>query len=144
MEESAETDSDNHPNQVDDENILMERVEKEVCEITNDAETQTFLNPIQLSDINQSSYEEVTFDDMELYDLSKGEPINDLSLKIGGDEYPRYSCACHKLNLAIRHALAKHNTVCSIIRRINKSNAHIRRSINLARNFRLKKCRLRL
>ncbi|RNA20817.1 hypothetical protein BpHYR1_007311 [Brachionus plicatilis] len=31
--------------------------------------------------------------------------------KTNSDFYPKYSCACYKLNLAIRHALTKHNSV---------------------------------
>ncbi|CAF1096334.1 unnamed protein product, partial [Brachionus calyciflorus] len=82
---------DNVTNQTIDENNMMERVEREIAKF--------------LMMLNQN--------DTEIYDLSKGEPINDLALKIGSNEYPRYSCACHKLNYAIRHALAKHCTVCS-------------------------------
>jgi hypothetical protein len=30
------------------------------------------------------------------------QPVLQLELKIGSNEIPRFSCACHKLNLAIR------------------------------------------
>ncbi|CAF0896779.1 unnamed protein product [Brachionus calyciflorus] len=79
----------------------------------------------------------------EFNDLNRGQPLRDLELIIGSDVVPRFSCECHKLNLAIRKALTTQNTVCSIIRRINKSNTEIRRRVNLNRTFRLKKCRLR-
>ena len=53
-------------------------------------------------------------------------------------------CACHKMNLAIRKAIKQHSTLCSILRILNKSNTHFRKSCKFSHVFRSKKCRVRL
>jgi hypothetical protein len=78
------------------------------------------------------------------YDLTKGKPITDLNIKLGSSDLPRFSCACHKLNLSIRHAITKHKYFINIIKKINTSNKKIRRVIKLSKVFNDKRCRLRL
>ncbi|CAF0713084.1 unnamed protein product [Brachionus calyciflorus] len=124
--------------------VEFSNVQMEVTEITNEINSLTFTSNISFDVKNESSIEEIELDFERFYDLNKGQPINNLTLKIGSNELPRFSCSCHKLNLAVRHAMESHITICNIIRRINNSNSHIRRSINLNRSFRIKKCRLRL
>jgi hypothetical protein len=57
---------------------------------------------------------------------------------------PRFSCANHKLNLAVRHAIKMHQPLCNALKALNSANAHVRRCIQLNSVFRMKKCRLRL
>jgi hypothetical protein len=43
--------------------------------------------------------------DEKPYDLTIGEIISDLVIRLGSDEIPRASCACHKANLAVRKSI---------------------------------------
>lgn len=78
------------------------------------------------------------------YDYSKGSPIKNLKIKLGSSDLPRFCCACHKLNLAFRHAIESHGAICKILSKINSSNATIRISVKLNNVFAEKKCRLRI
>jgi hypothetical protein len=124
----------------------MENLDEELNNITEDINSIDFGETINLVEnpqqINFETVNDVNFEDE--YNLLKGRPIDKLELKIGAKTVPRHSCACHKLNLAIRHSIARHPQLCRILRTLAKSNAHIRRSIKLSRVFRKKKCRLRL
>jgi hypothetical protein len=71
-------------------------------------------------------------------------PIRNLRIKLGSFDIPRFCCACHKLNLAVRHAIESHGSICKILSKINSSNATIRRSVRLNNVFAEKKCRLRI
>ena len=120
------------------------QVVAEVVQITNEVNSIEFEQIVEISQTNQSNVEEIDYDFDQHYDLSRGTPMTNLEIRLGSSILPRYSCACHKLDLAIRHALEKHLTVCNIIRRLSNSNSHIRRCINLNRNFRINKARLRI
>ena len=82
--------------------------------------------------------------DDNLYDLRKGTLIRDLRIKISSNYLPRFSCACHKINIAVRKAIASHDKLCNILRELNIKNKVIRRSIKLSKIFRKKKSKLRL
>lgn len=85
-----------------------------------------------------------SFDFDNYYDLNRGQPIKTLSIKIGSNELPRFQCANHKLNLAIRRAIDLNDGIKEVIRLVNASNAHVRRSVQLNRVFRENKSRLRI
>lgn len=67
-----------------------------------------------------------------------------LDIRMGDDQIPRFSCACHKLNIAIRWAIEKQRTVSRALARLNSANVDIRRPGQLGEPFRIAKCRLRL
>lgn len=128
--------------------------ENELREIKKDLEKVTFSPYVEVIPISSThSTEEIlnnssnnTYNpvfDLE-YDFARGQPINHLELIIGSNIIPRHSCACHKLNLVVRHAITRHFPLCQILRELNQSNSHVRKSIELTRVFSDKKCRLRL
>ena len=57
---------------------------------------------------------------------------------------PRFSCSCHKLNLAIKHAINNQKYLLEIIKKLNESNSTIRNTIMINRIFRDLKCRPKL
>ena len=85
----------------------------------------------------------VNLDPIEEYDLSKGQNLTNQYFEIEVNKIPRFSCACHKANLAVRHAISMH-LISDDLKLLNKANAHIRRSINLNKNFVHNKARLRI
>lgn len=70
--------------------------------------------------------------------------VQDFQINLGTSTLPRFSCACHKLNLVIRHAIEKNAEIQSVVLQLNRANDHIRRTVCLATLFREKKCLLRL
>lgn len=68
---------------------------------------------------------------------------NKLELEIGSSKIPRFCCACHKLNLAIREAIEGHEQLSSILATCNALSAEVRRSIKKSQPFRKMRCMLR-
>jgi len=63
--------------------------------------------------------------------IFKSNQIDELNLQIGGNEIIRFSCACHKLNVSIRHAINLHDDFQLLLATLNKSSSHIRNTIKL-------------
>jgi hypothetical protein len=127
--------------------IDHDMVDEEVNNIEEEEEEDNVIsseNATPVSNEHLQNEEEINFDYDQYYDTSRGQPIENLDLTIGSNRIPRYSCANHKLNLAVRHALETHQVICRLIRRITRHNSHIRNCINLNRTFRINKARLRL
>jgi len=80
---------------------------------------------------------------IEEYDLSKGQTLTNQFFEIEINKIPRFSCACHKANLAVRHAISMHQ-ISEDLQLLNSANVHIRKSINLNKVFVHKKARLRI
>ncbi len=64
-------------------------------------------------------------------------------IQIGTDKLPRFSCANHKLNLAIRGAIGCNQTITSDLKKLNQYVNKVRRSHNMNRIFQNYRCRLR-
>ncbi len=72
------------------------------------------------------------------------QPFEKLMINFGSSEIPRFSCANHNLNLAVRAAIAIDIEFTQMLKDLNKANAHVRRSITLNNAFKTQKCKLRL
>lgn len=130
----------------------LSALDQEVEEIIKDVKALAFtneikiLNNMQMDAANQNGLEltilEQDNSDEETY---AAQPINTSEIKFFEKKSnKRLACACHKLNLVIRGAIKKCNELKRIISILNKSNDHIRRSIELSRVFTNLKCRLRM
>lgn len=114
--------------QESDSRILdFDDLQNELEEIKKDANSVTFNNVVHIRNITQNSQtgsdiveENLAFDD---YDRNKGTPIENLNINLGSDDIPRFSCGCHKLNLAIRKAIKAHKPLVNILSKLNKANA---------------------
>lgn len=93
-----------------------------------------------LSGNNIEPYENVV-DETE-YDLSKHELLKDLELEIGSNKYPRFNCAAHKINLAVRKAVESSNYLTEMIRKCSIFITNLRKSKHRYRQFKEKKCTL--
>jgi hypothetical protein len=85
-------------------------------------------------------------DERESEDTSEEEEIENeaFELEIESSKFPRYSCACHKVNRAIVRAFKEHEKVIHDMRKLNTFITSTRRDSELAKAFRAKKCKLRL
>ena len=57
---------------------------------------------------------------------------------------PRISCGNHKINLAVKNAIKRHETMRIQIRKLNIWVTKIRKSVELTKVFANSRCRLRL
>lgn len=122
-------------------------VDSEVTESIDDVHTIQFSNKLQfngryLDEIRDQVGNEVV-DISNQYSVENELLFEDLEITIGDNKITRYSCACHKLNIAVRHAISQHS-LSDILKSLNSSNRTIRKVIELNSVFRNKKCRLRL
>ena len=106
------------------------------------------LNGEEIDDV--LSVTEEYLDDNSEYDIDEEspedlEPISSkcFNIKLGTDSVPRYSCACHKANIAVRKAIKKCPSLCKNLAKLSRFAAKIRRSNILSKIFQLKKTRLR-
>lgn len=143
--------------EIDEEQLGFDCLETDIIESNTDANSVTFNNIIQTSNQNNLDDENDSdgqadpivssaFDNIEheLFDQNLGKPISKLNINLGTDDLPRYQCADHKLDIAVKTAIKMHPELTKIIQILNKSNNHFKRVCKLSKIFRKKKCRLRL
>ena len=153
-EEETNEESHSNENEINDLEIQdFDDLETDIVEINSDENEIQYSSVMEndsndANDLNDSNSEDETsdieFNFEEEYDLENNQIIKELNIKLGSDEIPRYQCANHKLDLVARKAIKFHRRLTEITRKLNKSNAHCRKTIKLSKVFRKKKCRLRL
>ncbi|RNA27693.1 zinc finger BED domain-containing 4-like [Brachionus plicatilis] len=110
IEDSSEYDENGHLERIrtaDEEGMDFE---EELVEVINYFENKQYQNQINIIErINSRLNESVSYDEVDEYEqYSFGhEPIRSLNITIGSDDIPRFSCECHKNNIAVRLAISK-------------------------------------
>lgn len=66
--------------------------------------------------------------------------LKDLSIKLGTYELPRFSCAAHKMNIAVRRAITSHKPLSKMLKKLSAFSAKIKHSIDLSKVHLSKKC----
>lgn len=108
----------------------FQEYDKEIDSLIQDS-SLSFRNPVGFS--QESTSRPGVFDDeLKLFEIELGSCL-----------IPRYSCACHKLNLTVREAIANNHELSHYIELINHSVVSIRKSVKKSVPFRLKKAKLR-
>ncbi len=119
----------------------IETVDSEINTIINDVNSLKYVDQVKTFEQNR------TLDERNIdFNLSShyNQKRNSFEINFGSDHLPRFSCANHKLNIAVRGAISIHQQLTNILKDLNKQNAHIRRSIQLNYAFKSEKCKLRL
>ncbi len=81
----------------------------------------------------------------KFYNISYINQTTDFNIYIkGSTDLPRFSCGNHKINLAVRSAIKKHNSMSFQLRKLNIWITSIRKSVELTKVFANAKCRQRL
>ena len=130
----------------DDEVILysLANVDKEIQESLDIVDKIQFDDEVEgFDEGDQGVLSFFDADESNEYDLSKGELINDLVINLGTDSLPRFSCASHKCNIALRLAIKNHQFLCKTLAKLTNFAASTKRSINLIKLHAEKKSRLR-
>ena len=72
------------------------------------------------------------FNDSDEYDDSNEfQPFTAFSIKLGSDDIPRFSCTCHKCNVAIRCAIKSHQELTSVLSKLSRYAGTVKHSLNL-------------
>ena len=134
----------------------MNRVDDDIEEILNDLQNITFDNEIQVTQStqmvdDQTSTENETHipyipdDRSDLhYNTSNGNQIiKTLSIKVESNELPRFSCAAHKAEIAMRNAICRHASLVKMLATLSKYAGSVKHSINISKCFGEAKCRLK-
>ncbi len=80
----------------------------------------------------QQEEEQVDFEEEIEYDfLPGGEANRVFEIKLGTSDCLRFSCACHKNNLAVRSAIQNNKQLANILALLSRYAKNIRRSLVL-------------
>jgi len=123
-------------------------------EIVNFSQHLNYENPIYKSAnsvnriINESDFPD--YDETKLYNFSasihdkSSEPCYLLKLNLGTCDCPRFSCACHKSNCAVRWAIKNHPIFSRVLARLSSHASSVKNSINVYKLNISKKAKLRI
>jgi len=76
-----------------------------------------------------------------IYDLNDHKLYIDLQINLGSNDIPRFSCACHKLNIIIHSAIENQGALKDIIKELGKLASKLRNSSQLLDILDEVKCR---
>ena len=120
------------------------KIDEEIAEENHDAlEILTFLDNLKFSNVVNKSTRSITrvideslfpaFDEDFLRSdfVNYSEPHFCIKLNLGTDECPRFSCACHKNNIAVRWAIKNHTTLSRDLAKLSSYAGSVKNSINL-------------
>jgi hypothetical protein len=77
------------------------------------------------------------------YDLNLGTPIDILEIEVSTRKIPRYSCAAHKCNIAVRKSVKQEEEVSDTLVDLSQHASNTRKSIKLSEIHYKTKSRLR-
>jgi hypothetical protein len=119
-------------------------INTEIKRAINEVEKMSFDNVILLdNDPKSFKVNRVEFNEKDEYDPSLGDPIYELNINFGTNDIPRFSCACHKANIAVRLAIKKHKGLSTLLASLSCFAAKTRNSINKSHLHIDEKSRLR-
>ena len=83
---------------------------------------------------------EYSFDEALQYDFNNGGKIFDqLKINLGSNDLPRFSCAAHKANIAVKMAINKNSIFSQLSTKLNKYSSCVRSSIKISKSHIQKK-----
>jgi hypothetical protein len=73
-----------------------------------------------------------------------GPPFSELKINLGTNELPRFSCACHKSNIAVRHAIASNQHFTAIASKLSRHSSTVKRTLHLVRTHLGRRAKLQI
>ncbi len=99
----------------------------------------TFTNPVGLAQtsVNTCPADFIVNreDENSLYLLDAKKLFEDFEIRLGSFEVPRFSCACHKLNIVIQSAIENQKDLQEVIKTESSLASKTRTSIGMAAIF---------
>ena len=87
------------------EPLLSNSIDRELRNIDTDLSQLNFTNPIIVGRSANAAHNTEILESLEIernFEFDTSNRANELNIQFGSDEFPRFNCACHKLNVAIR------------------------------------------
>ncbi len=109
----------------DDENLddIVEQSNTCLMQLVNESKSIVFDNPVDFNvdlEIIQANQDSIQHSDNDQYAFDNGgRTFEELSIKLGSSEIPRFSCANHKCNIAVRKAIKQHDHLTSILKKLS-------------------------
>jgi len=106
-----------------------------------------FQNKIEISNKTKTQNEFTdNFNDTDEYSFKSrdSEPLKCFKINLGTAECPRFSCTCHKCNIAVRMAIKKCPSLTRVLAKLSKYAGAVKNFINLYKLHISKKARLRI
>jgi hypothetical protein len=139
----ARTESTSSGFPADDEIQTFETVEAEITHLNTELNQMTFTNPVSLAQTSVNTCPTdftVNWEDEDsLYLLGVKKLFEDFKIRLGSFDVPRFSCACHKLNIVIQSAIENQKHLQEVIRTLSSLASKICTSIGMAAIFNLLK-----
>ena len=116
--------ADNLDNIVDESNKCLLQLVKESKLIAFDNPV-TYIEPVEvIAASNEVSSQNIVDgaddDDQDEYIFDgTARQFKELTIKLGNNEIPRFSCANHKCNIAVRRAIKQHNDLTAILKKLS-------------------------
>jgi len=148
LEDEDQSDEDQNDEEFEPE-PNMNQNESEVIDIISDL-NEIRLNPVYANDDenfqDENSGSWIITDDNEYDFRDENKKFKELSITFGeseGQKIPRFQCACHKCNLAVRKAIKSCPKMASDLVSLTKFTKNVRKSNKKSNPLKIKKCRLR-
>ena len=112
LENAAQNDNnaDDFKNITDDIDEYSIEIQEEISRTNEYLKTSTITILPNVETEQEPDISEIVFDESIEYE-NNFQPTNDFSIKLGTHEIPRFSCASHKNNIAVRMAIRKSSQV---------------------------------
>lgn len=141
--ENNSNSSENFTNQINFSSTF-EQIDQEIQEVANDEvgfldDNESHENVENEDESNGESNDQTNEEENE----ENSDPINLLDIEIGTYSVPRYSCAAHKINLAVRSSIKSCQSFARMLANLSRFAKSIRVSNVNSLDFINKKCKLR-
>jgi len=125
--------------------IRIDSVNEEIRQVWREISATTLCYSLASHVEIQRSEVETDFTELEetMYLSRNHGSLNNLNIKLGTNELPRFSCAAHKMNIAVRKAILSHKPLSKMLGKLSKFAASVKHSINLSKIHLSNKCCLR-
>lgn len=141
-DEIDESESDEEDYEKDETRITFLETDKSTIDEYSECRSIGFQQSVPLTTETQNYIINVEFNEAAEY-IGDCEPMERLELEIGSSSIPRFSCAAHKLNIAVRMSIRKHPEILNMLTTLSKFASKSHKSCKIARIFEEGKCRLR-
>jgi len=116
----------------------FDTVDNELINMNQALDNIELENPIEIGSVNFEPQCPLNIND---------EPVSrelELSINLGSTDLPRFSCACHKLNIVVRSSVSNQYYLKRILKSLSSFAATNRNNIEINKIFTLAKCRPKL
>ncbi len=89
-------------------------------QLIDESKAIVFNDPVDYNEENETfGSDEDSVSDNDQYEFGGGRIFKELSIKLGTSAIPRFSCANHKCNIAVRKAIRQHPALTVVLKKLS-------------------------